>query len=72
MLAYDANCPHCGHRNMDMYLEETEGWMECEACGKLHQFTKFQRGVRIPVFRMEALPGDFFSAKSEKVGAAAI
>ena len=36
MRAYDATCPHCGHRNNDMYLEETEGWMECEACGKLY------------------------------------
>ena len=27
MRAYDATCPYCGHRNNDMYLEETEGWM---------------------------------------------
>lgn len=56
MKAYDATCPSCGHRNIDMYLEETNGWMECEKCGKLHQFPQFRRGVRIPVFRMDSLP----------------
>ena len=35
MFAYDATCPHCGHRNIDMYLEETDGWMECENCGRV-------------------------------------
>ena len=62
MRAYDATCPHCGHRNIDMYLEETEGWMECEKCGKLHQFPKFQRGMKIPVFRMDAIPKEVLSS----------
>ena len=35
---YDVICPHCGHRNYNLYLDETKGWMECEKCGKLHQF----------------------------------
>ena len=33
MKTYDVSCPCCGHRNKDLYLEETEGWMECEKCG---------------------------------------
>ena len=60
MLAYDATCPHCGHRNIDMYLEETGGWMECEKCGTLHQFDKFRKGKSIPIFKMNAIPKELF------------
>ena len=56
MIAYDAKCPYCGHMNIDMYLEETEGWMECEKCGHLHQYERFSRSVKIPVFDMDAIP----------------
>ncbi|MBO5521562.1 MAG: translation initiation factor 2 [Eubacterium sp.] len=56
MKTYDVNCPCCGHRNADLYLEETEGWMECEKCGELTQVTtRFEKRVKIPVFRMEDL-----------------
>ena len=56
MKTYDVNCPCCGHRNMDLYLEETEGFMECEKCGELTQVSKrFEKRVKIPVFRMEDL-----------------
>ena len=56
MTAYDAKCPYCGHKNIDLYLEETEGWMECEKCGEVSQVTKrFEKRVRIPVFKMEDL-----------------
>lgn len=40
MKTYDVSCPCCGHRNKDLYLEETEGWMECEKCGKITQVSK--------------------------------
>lgn len=33
MKTYDVECPVCGHMNRNLYLEETEGWMECECCG---------------------------------------
>jgi len=33
MKQYDAECPVCGRINRGLYLEETKGWMECEACG---------------------------------------
>ena len=33
MKQYDAECPVCGRINKGLYLEETGGWMECEACG---------------------------------------
>lgn len=35
MKMYDKRCPQCGHINRNLYLEETEGWMECEKCGRL-------------------------------------
>ena len=56
MKTYDVSCPCCGHRNKALYLEETEGWMECEKCGKISQVSKrFEKRVKIPVFRMEDL-----------------
>ena len=33
MKKYDAQCPNCGHLNRDLYLEDSNGWMECESCG---------------------------------------
>ena len=35
MGLYQANCPFCGHVNKHLYLEETEGFFECEACGQV-------------------------------------
>ena len=29
-MTYDVACPICGRINHSLYLEETEGWMECE------------------------------------------
>ena len=46
MKTYDVSCPCCGHRNKDLYLEETEGWMECEKCGEVAQVSKhFEKRV---------------------------
>ena len=33
MKAIDVRCPVCGTVNTHLYLEETDGWMECTACG---------------------------------------
>ena len=35
MGLYQAICPCCGHVNKHLYLEETEGFFECEACGQV-------------------------------------
>ncbi len=32
MKAYDVICGHCGNINRGLLLEETDGWMECNAC----------------------------------------
>ena len=55
MNTYDAACPVCGKVNHDLYLEETEGWMECEFCGTTAQNLAFRKGVKIPVFRMDQM-----------------
>ena len=54
-MTYDVACPVCGRINRSLYLEETEGWMECEYCGTSTQDLNFQKMVKIPVFRMEQL-----------------
>ena len=55
MMTYDVACPVCGRINRSLYLEETEGWMECEYCGNSTQDMSFQKMVKIPVIRMEQL-----------------
>ncbi len=32
MKTYDVRCPICGKLNRNLYLEETDGWMECDRC----------------------------------------
>lgn len=54
-MTYDVACPVCGRINRSLYLEETEGWMECEYCGNSTQDMSFQKMVRIPVIRMDQL-----------------
>ena len=54
-MTYDVACPICGRINRSLYLEETEGWMECECCGNTLQDLSFRKKAKIPVFRM--LPG---------------
>ena len=54
-MTYDVTCPVCGRINRSLYLEETEGWMECEYCGNSTQDMSFQKMVKIPVIRMEQL-----------------
>lgn len=53
MQQYDVKCPVCGTLNKNLYLEETDGWMECDHC---HQTTKaftFKPVKKIPVYSME-------------------
>ena len=51
MMTYDIACPICGRINRGLYLEETEGWMECECCGNSSQDLSFRKKARSPVFR---------------------
>ncbi|MBR1757721.1 MAG: hypothetical protein IJ744_03200 [Lachnospiraceae bacterium] len=42
MELYHAGCPHCGHWNDNLYLEETNGTFECEECGAVISFVRFR------------------------------
>ena len=33
MKTYDVKCPVCGHLNLNLYLQDSKGSMECEKCG---------------------------------------
>ena len=36
----DVKSPECGAMNNSLFLEETEGWMECDCCGCTVQLRK--------------------------------
>ena len=55
MKRYDAKCPVCGTVNHGVYLEETNGWMECERCGSLVEMLRTTQTVAIPVLTDEHL-----------------
>lgn len=47
-MRYDVICPLCGKENRNLYLEETEGWMECERCANAVQMLKHPHLIRVP------------------------
>ena len=53
MKSYDLRCPICGTVNrglyLGLYLEETDGWMECEKCGNVTQSMEHRQTVLIPL-----------------------
>ena len=49
MKSYDLRCPICGTVNRGLYLEETDGWMECEKCGNVTQSVEHRQTVLIPL-----------------------
>lgn len=55
MRTYDIECPLCGHMNYSLYLEETNGWMECEKCGQMTKKLGILPTVKIPVYSMEGI-----------------
>lgn len=40
MRSTDVMCPICGAINYSLILEETDGWMECEHCGRMSHLLK--------------------------------
>ena len=49
MKSYDLRCPICGTVNRGLYLEKTDGWMECEKCGNVTQSMEHRHTVLIPL-----------------------
>ena len=56
MERYDVKCPICGTMNRDLYLEETDGWMECEKCHAITASMQFIKIKVVPVLPMAAEP----------------
>ena len=50
MKTYDIICPICGGMNRELDLEETDGFMECEACFTIQQVPRIRKNVMIPVY----------------------
>ena len=55
MKKYDVTCPVCGHKNVGLFLEETDGWMECEHCRQVSRSGYSKDAVRIPAFAVNDL-----------------
>ena len=49
MKQYDVKCPICGTVNRGLYLEETEGWMECEKCKNTVMLVEHMRTKKLSV-----------------------
>lgn len=65
MKTYDVRCPICGALNNHLYLEETDGWMECKYCRQTVQILISEYQKRIPVYRGSQLAEKFVSARNE-------
>ena len=52
MKQYDVKCPLCGTMNRSLYLDETDGWMECEQCHETVRVQEFIQLKKIPLFNM--------------------
>ena len=52
MKQYDVKCPICGTWNRGLFLDETDGWMECESCGNAVQIMKYVKTRRVPCYQM--------------------
>ena len=46
MNAVDVVCPACGRMNRSLDLEETDGWMECECCGRTTRLIRDAAGEK--------------------------
>lgn len=55
MGKYNVICPCCGHENYSLFLEETDGWLECDACLTVMQVALPDSGparIVAPVWRV--------------------
>ena len=56
MKMYDAKCPLCGTVNHSLYLDETDGYMECEHCRETLKVQEFVNLVKLPIYDMNRIP----------------
>ena len=62
METYDVRCPLCGTINHNLYLEETDGWLECDHCRQAVQILAYAKTSRIPVYTAAELAKKYFVA----------
>lgn len=43
-------CPGCGALNKDLYLNETDGWFDCDNCGKSFKVEDYEELHNITVW----------------------
>ena len=55
-MKYDVQCPFCGAVNRGLYLEETDGTMECCECGRVTRNIVVHPFGRIPVYTLSGIP----------------
>lgn len=48
----DVKCPICDTINKGLYMEETDGWMECEKCKNVVRILKYAKTIRLPLYRI--------------------
>lgn len=53
MYGTDVKCPICGKINKNLYLEETDGWMECENCHNVVQVLAHSEESKILISKNE-------------------
>ena len=46
--SHDVICPYCGAVNRELFLDETDGVMECEECGQVVKVVEFE-GQKTPI-----------------------
>ena len=62
MQLYNVKCPICGTINHNLYLEETNGWMECDHCRQTVKVLQFVTEKKVPVFTPQQLAACFAAA----------
>ena len=55
MKTFDVRCPVCGHMNHNLFLEETDGWMECEKCNAATRSLESEDTIRIPLKSLKTI-----------------
>lgn len=49
-MTYNVKCPLCGTENKNLYLDETNGWFECERCKREVLPLKYAKTKSIPLY----------------------
>ncbi len=62
METYDVKCPICGTVNRRLYLEETQGWMECKHCLQTVKVLNLAAEKNVPLYTPQQLIACFAAA----------